>query len=289
MKNGGEHEDCFASLLETTLKNIRAGVDVRCENRSLDEQIVNATASTRNDEEGLVPLHKTINCFQSLYDGVIRPIADFLDGDELIVVPDGALSLAPWAALSESLRIRTVSSLTCFKLIIDSPDDYHCKSGALLVGDPCLKKVTDKWNNPIYNELPFAKKEVEMIGEILNAQPLTGEVATKKQVLRRMRSVTLVHIAAHGSKETGEIALAPETDWQPKNPMRMDHILKMSDVQAINLRARLVVLSCRTVTGVKAWSLLRVWWVWHELSCLLVLAPCWLLSGQLMTKPPRCS
>ncbi|CAH3198963.1 unnamed protein product [Porites evermanni] len=99
------------------------------------------------------------------------------------IVPDGALSLAPWAALSESLRIRTVPSLTCFKLIIDSPDDYHCKSGALLVGDPCLKKVTDKWNNPIYNELPFAKKEVEMIGEILNAQPLTGEVETKKQLL----------------------------------------------------------------------------------------------------------
>ena len=83
-----------------------------------------------------------------------------------------------------------------------------------------------------------------MIAEILNAQPLTGEAATEKQVLRRIKSVALVHIAVHGSKETGEIALAPETDWQPKNPMRKDHMLKMSDVQAINLRARLVVLSC---------------------------------------------
>ena len=83
------------------MKNIRTGVDVRCENRSLDEQIVNATASARNDDQGLVLLHKTINCFQPLYDAVIRPIEDFLDGDEPIVVPDGALSLAPWAALTK--------------------------------------------------------------------------------------------------------------------------------------------------------------------------------------------
>ena len=51
LKSEGAHEDCFASLLETTLRNIRAGVDVRCENRSLDAQIVNSTASTRNNEE----------------------------------------------------------------------------------------------------------------------------------------------------------------------------------------------------------------------------------------------
>ena len=234
LKSGGEHEDCFASLLESTLKNIRAVVDVTCENRSLEEQIVDATASTGNDDQGLVPLHKTFNYFQPLYDAVIRPIEDFLDGDELIVVPDGALSFAPWAALSESLRIRTVPSLTCFKLNIDSPDDYHCKSGALLVGHPCVKKVTDKWNNPIYNELPFAKKEVEMIGEILNVQPLTGEAATKKQVtLQRMEAKRLVKL------------LWLQKQMQPKNPMRKDHMLKMSDVQAINLRARLVVLSCR--------------------------------------------
>ena len=64
-------------------------------------------------------------------------------------------------------------------------------------------------------------------------------------MLRIIKSVALVHIAAHGSKTTGEIALAPDPEWQPKNhPMREDHMLKTSDVQAINLRARLVVLSC---------------------------------------------
>ena len=239
------HEDYFALLLKTTLKNIRAGIHVRCENRSLDKRRDGQTSRIEKDDQTLdEPLHKTIDCFKPLYDAVIGPIEDLLDGDELIVVPDGALSLAPWAALSESLRIRTVPSLTSLKFIIDSPDEYHCKSGALLVGDPCLKKVTNKWGNPVYDELTYAKKEVEMIGEILKCEPLTGEAATKQEVLRRIGSVALVHIAAHGSKETGAIALAPDPRWESTNSEEEEYLLKISDVQAVKLRARLVVLSC---------------------------------------------
>ena len=184
------------------------------------------------------------NCLQPLYEAVIGPIEDLLDGDELIVVPDGAFSLAPWSALSESLRIRTAPSLTTLNLITDSPDEYHCKSGALIVGDACLRKVTDKWGNPIYNQLEYAKKEVEMIGKVLNSQPLTGEDATKQEVLRRIKSVALVHIAGHGRKKTGEIALAPNPEWESKTPMEEDYFLTMSDIQAVKLRAKLVVISC---------------------------------------------
>ena len=213
LKAEGAHKHSFSVLLETTLKNIGAGVNVRCENRSLDERKENQTSSTEKDDQTSELSQETIDCFKPLYNAVIGPIEDLLRDDELIVVPDGALSIAPWAALSESLRIRTVPSLTSLKLIIDSPDEYHCKSGALLVGDPCLKKVTNKGGHPIYDQLKYAKKEVEMIGEILKCQPLTGEAATKKEVLRRIDSVALIHIAAHGSKETGEIALAPDPCW----------------------------------------------------------------------------
>ena len=83
-----------------------------------------------------------------------------------------------------------------------------------------------------------------MIGEILKSQTLTGEDATKETVLQRIASVALVHIAAHGRKETGEIVLAPDPKWGSKTPMEKDYILKMSDIQAVKLRARLVVLSC---------------------------------------------
>ena len=240
------HEDSFAALLEASLKKIDAGVDVRCENRSLDKVSDNLAPKTRGDDRILETSRRKTDWLQPLYDVVIGPIEDLLNCDELIVVPDGALSLAPWAALSESLRIRTVPSLAILKLITDSSADHHTKDGVLLVGDPSLEKVTNKRGKPIYKQLNYAKKEVEMIGGILNGQPLTGEAATKQEVLKRIESVALVHIAAHGRKETGEIALAPNPGWKSKNPtpMEEDYILKMSDIQATELRARLVVLSC---------------------------------------------
>jgi len=69
------------------------------------------------------------NPLRLLYDFVIRPIADLLHGDELIIVPDGPLFMAPYAAfidqeskyLSESFRIRIIPSLSCLKLITDCP------------------------------------------------------------------------------------------------------------------------------------------------------------------------
>ena len=241
---GREHEDSFTLLLDTVLKNIRAGVGIRCKNRSMDKLSDDSTSSTRDDDQTSEPSQETADFLRPLYDAVIGPIEDLLDGNELIVVPDGALCLVPWAALKESLRIRIVPSLTSLKLITNSPCEYHSKSGALLVGDPCLKKLAYKCGQPIYVQLEWAKKEVEMIGEILKSKPLTREDATKEAVLQRIKSVSLVHIAAHGRPETGEIVLAPDPRRESDTPTEEDCIMKMSDIQAVKLRARLVVLSC---------------------------------------------
>ena len=159
--------------------------------------------------------------------------------EELVIVPDGALCFTPWTAVIELIRIRIVPSLTSYQLILSVSKGHHKKRGALLVGNPCLNQL--KKPEP---DLPCAQEEVEMIAAILNTRPLTGRQATKAEVIKRMSSVGLIHIAAHGNKRTGEIALSPNPGWISKFPQKKDFILKMSDVQASNLRARLVVLSC---------------------------------------------
>ena len=232
-------------LMETILKGIGVGDGVRCENRSFGPLRNDLSCSKKPiSEKAVLPSSSSVNSLQPLYEVLLGPIADLLQGNELIVVPDGPFCLAPYSALSESIRIRTIPSLTAFNVIVGAPDDFHSKTGALLVGDPWLEEVTNKKGEPIFEQLPCAKQEVEMIGQLLQTTPLTGKSATKAEVLKSMKSVALVHIAAHGCQETGEIALAPNNERKSPIPKEEDFILKMSDVQTISLRARLVVLSC---------------------------------------------
>ena len=231
--------DPVRTLLETAFEKIGAGVGVRCENLTIDELTSDPPFTREGRNATGESAYCTNNALQPLYDIIITPIADVLDGDELVIVPDSSLCLAPWTALSEDIKIRTVPSLTSLKLITSSPKDFHRTSGALLVGDPCNKELAI----PL-PPLPYAKREVEMIGGILKTPPLTGKEATKAEVLKRMTSVGLVHIAAHGRKEAGDIALAPNPGWASEFPEKKDFMLNMSDVQAVRLRASLVVLSC---------------------------------------------
>ena len=231
-----------SQLMDTFLKEIGAGVDVRCENRSLDELHDESTSKRADvDANQTQSTIISINSLRSLSREIIDPVADMLQDDQLIVVPDDAFCLAPYSALLESARIITVPSLTALKLIRESPKDFHSNTGALLVGDPSVDQIPRKFK---LTQLPGARREVEMIAKLLNTTPLTGRNATKSKVLRRISSVALVHIAAHGSQETGEIALAPNVERASQIPTKEDFILTMADVQAVRLKARLVVLSC---------------------------------------------
>ncbi|XP_067024403.1 tetratricopeptide repeat protein 28-like [Acropora muricata] len=238
----------FRSLMKTVLTDIgvRSETGASCEDRSLDEE---------KDESGEHETHTTQEHSQSdglrsLYDFIIAPMADSIDGDELVIIPEGHLWLVPFAALkdknskylSESLRIRVSPSLTILKTIADFPADYHNKDGALLVGDPWVQEIVT--GKKKLAQLPCARKEVEMIGKILNTKPLTDRQATKNEVLKRLSSVALVHIAAHGRMATGEIALCPNPDRASVRPEEVDYLLTITDVLEVKLRAKLVVLSC---------------------------------------------
>ena len=234
-------KDPIGALLQAALRKSKAEDKVRCEDRTFDELHNECPSSREVCEEVEKSCHSSENPLSPFYDAVIAPIVDLLGSqfDELVIVPDGALCFMPWAAVVESIRIRTMPSLTSYQLITSVPQGHHRKSGALLVGNPWLNDL----KKPL-PDLPCAQEEVETIASILNTRPLTGREATKAEVIKRMSSVGLIHIAAHGNKRTGEIALSPNLGWTSKFPEKKDFILKISDVQAANLRARLVVLSC---------------------------------------------
>ena len=238
----GEISEYLTSLTYKAYEKIGVNLKVRCPNRSLDDP--------EDEEKELKSKQDKDSALKTLYDVVIAPISPLIEGDELVLVPDRYSFLIPYAALvdqhsrylSETLRIRLAPSLTCLRLLSECPEGYHSKSGALLVGNPCLGTVRNKpWKN--LPQLPGAEKEVKMIGQILNIEPLVGKNASKEKVLRGLSSVSLVHIAAHGCPDTGGIILSPNLA-SSDNPEEKDFLLTMADVLEAQLHAKLVVLSC---------------------------------------------
>ena len=251
---GASIQHWLETLADQTYRNVLILHGEQCEDRSLflwDEEAesrsptqVEETPTTSQVEEKEEEGQKDPPALKGLYNIIIAPSFNFLEGSEMIIVPDRSLYRIPFTALkdesgeylSEKFRIRVIPSLTTLKLIQDSPADYHSQNGVLIVGDP---EVGLEELPP----LPFAREEVKMIGQLLNVRPLVGKQATKQTVLQKIHSVSLIHIAAHGNADKGEIALAPARNI--KGILKKDDfVLTMSDISKVQLRAKLVVLSC---------------------------------------------
>ena len=259
-KVASDLDEFFAIMAESfgSFGNLPAEV---CEDRSITDNNIEtnlepcqveclATLRQRDKPGNLDDPEPSLTLF---YELLVHPVSDLLNEPEIIVVSDRSLYRVPFPALlnekgkylSENFRIRVVPSLSTLKLIQDSPADYHSRTDALVVGDPDVgrKVIYRRSEKRDFYPLPGARKEAEMIGQRLGVQPLLGEDATKPAVHERIKSVSLVHIAAHGSAERGEIALAPPA-YTTGIPQEEDYLLKMSDIAKVQVRAKLVVLSC---------------------------------------------
>ena len=245
--------DEFFSIMAKSSRSLGILPEELCEDRSLND----IESSQEENLAILRPGKNTKDPKPSLtlfYEMLMNPVSDLLQAPEIIIVPDRGLYRVPFPALLdgkgkyliEKFRIRVVPSLTTLKLIQDSPADYHCQTGALVVGDPDVgtKVIYRGRVNRKFVPLPGARKEAEMIGRLLGVQPLLGQHATKQAaVLEKLNSVSLIHIAAHGNAERGEIALAPLASTT-EIPQEDDYLLKMSDISKVQGLAKLVVLSC---------------------------------------------
>ena len=177
---------------------------------------------------------------RDLYQLVLGPVRQFVQGSELVVVADQSLNLVPFSALvdesglyvAETLKVRLVPSLATAKMVMEGPQEPGCKASSLIVGDP---------SSDFAPELPCAYDEAHMIGQLLGVQPLTRKLATKKNFLDKVECASLIHIAAHGDMKRGEILFATEPGGRKR---KEDHMLMMRDLEKKSLKAKLVVLSC---------------------------------------------
>lgn len=260
------------TLKEDAQSSTDASANVKCENRSLDELTDEALNDQSSGKKQSAPSNgRQGDPLRVLHDTVICPIEDLISGNEITFVPDGTLFKAPFAAfkdkysryLFERFKIRLIPTLKSLKIADESSKQHGEIAEALLIGDPwvesvCIarkvqknakKKKKTKGQKNVeekrLSQLPAAKKEVEMIASILETEPVIGKRATKAEVLTRLPSVELLHIAAHAKAETGEVALSPASPIRSsEKPKEEDYLLTMKDVKDVTMQAKLVVLSC---------------------------------------------
>ena len=182
---------------------------------------------------------KRKDALRRLYQILCPRLQERTGGSQVVIVSDGPVHLIPFAALidenghylAESLQVRHVPSLATAKLIMEHRVDLKGGTSPLIVGDPAIPK----------RRLPCAKEEALMISKLLGVEPLIGENATKEKVLQGLEKAQLIHIAAHGDMERGEILLASNPGSKGE---KKDYVLMLSDLEGKPLRASLVVLSC---------------------------------------------
>lgn len=190
---------------------------------------------------------------RQLYDILIKPVVHLIQGNKLLVIPEAALYRLPFSALldgegiflSRKFSIQVCTSLETLALISKRPK-REFDGGALVIGNPLVGRVHRMGREVKPSELPGAQKEAERVASLLYTTALTQQMATKSRVINYLVKASIVHIAAHGDPVKGEIVLAPETHPNRVNqlPKEEDYLLTCADIASLNLRARLVVLSC---------------------------------------------
>ncbi|XP_028519765.1 tetratricopeptide repeat protein 28 [Exaiptasia diaphana] len=237
---------------------------VTCENRSLDDCVTSkdnvttkaSESHSRDDGASEEKLDQASHPLETLYNCFVAPVLSEVQHDEIVIVPDGPMYRVPFAALrdpntgqylSDKKRIRLSPSIAVLKTLNECPVDHHSQKGALIVGDPIVGEVMFRGKKRVFKRLPSADKEVTFLSAILRqSTKLTGEQATKDTVLEKLKEGSaVIHIAAHGSSDNGEIMLAPNVSPERQGiPEEDDYLLTMKEVQQIGIKAQLVVLSC---------------------------------------------
>ncbi|BAY60624.1 TPR repeat-containing protein [Calothrix brevissima NIES-22] len=198
---------------------------------------------------------------QQLHDILIKDIADLLPknpSERVIFIPQGSLFLAPFPALLdeqgkylvEKHTILTAPAIQVLKFTHQlghgRQTNYH---NALIVGNPTMPVVSTEPGKPGTQliSLPGAEQEAKTIADLLKTKAILGKDATKANIVQRLSSVDVIHLATHGWADDNRglgswIALAPSG--------KDDGLLKAEEILDLKINAQLVVLSaCETGKG----------------------------------------
>lgn len=260
-------------LIEPTGKIAFRQVDLKPlkqQNTSLSDLVSQARESLEVPEKR----RDAPRLLQQLHEILIQPIANLLPDnpeDSVIFIPQQSLFLVPFPALLDSktnqFLIEKHTILTAPSIqVLDSThkqqqllkDEWTSKKDEkisdfyLVVGNPIMPSIAPEIGQPPEQlpQLEGAESQAKTIAKLLNTQPIIRDDATKLNIVQRMSSARLIHLATHGLLDDirelgvpGAIALAPTEGID-------NGFLTAGEILELKLKAELVVLSaCLTGLG----------------------------------------
>ena len=190
-----------------------------------------------------------------------REILALLEGSrELVIIPQGPLSVVPFAALSvegrrgviaDHFSVRYLPSLFFSTIQSQEPQTIDPARAGVVVGNPTMP-VVKAFDGRTLRLRPLGKaaSEAVKIASVLKTPVLLGPAATEQKIKSMMPSAPVVHLATHGYAYTTEqmsresfVALAPGG--------KDDGLLTVGEIMdGPRLSANLFVLSaCQTALG----------------------------------------
>ncbi|EOD39971.1 hypothetical protein EMIHUDRAFT_69905, partial [Emiliania huxleyi CCMP1516] len=209
-------------------------------------QTIGAIEAERGDGRTAAPDESYIRAaLARCYKLLIAPLG-LSAGEPLLIIPDRDLFALPFAALLDSdgkhlierhsLRIAP-SAGTLIELEQRAADRGAPppRPPALVVGDPDFSGWTTKGGGHL-SQLPGARAETSVVQGLLNtfkAKLRLDDEATKEAMMQLLPTSDVIHLATHGAPDG--LYFAGESE--------VEATLSMAEVQGLDLRARLVVLS----------------------------------------------
>ncbi len=142
-----------------------------------------------------------------LHQLLIEPIAHVLPNspdEPVIVVPEGALFLVPFAALRDGTgaylverhQLSVTPSVQTLQLT-QSAQPFALSSAALVVGNPVTMPTLPGASRPL-PPLPGAEAEAVAIAALLGTEPVIASAATEPAIRAALPDAKILHFATHG-------------------------------------------------------------------------------------------
>lgn len=251
--------------LETDARRLAAeGRGAISRRRAPSRAVAGSTDATRRDgsradeSTSAIPLYEIISNVTSLLlpDKIEKVLFDNAHAlRHLILVPALDLSLVPFAILKPYGTKYLIDSMS----VSVAPSLFNVVGGAqsaqlwgstfeapLVVGNPVPLK-DPYW---VFESLPGAQSEAQVVAKLLKTQPLLTKAATKEEVVARAKHADLLYFATHGVADGSDplkesfLAFASSDKGSGRWTMR--------EIESDPLAARLTVLSaCATGLGPK--------------------------------------